>query len=327
MRAVVTGGAGFIGSTIVDALVADGTKVLVIDDLSRGSRTNLTDALARGARLAELDVRDGPAVEEAFRSFHPELVFHLAAQIGVPFSMEEPARDAAVNVIGSVNVFAAAHRTGVRRVVNTSTGGAIYGETEVVPTPEAVPADPASPYGLSKLSTERYARWFRRMRGLDVVSLRYGNVYGPRQDPRGDAGVIAIFCDRVLTGRRPTIYGDGTQTRDYVFVEDIAAANLAAAGNAAPAHDEYNVGTGTEVSVVELAAAVASAAGVDPVTFAPEFAPARAGEVRRSCLDVTRARDDLALPPATPLAPGLLRTLAWVAALPGSAVPVPERPA
>lgn len=317
MRAVVTGGAGFIGSTVVDALVAGGTEVLVIDDLSRGSRTNLTDALARGAQLAELDVRDGPAVEETFRAFHPELVFHLAAQIGVPFSMEEPARDAAINVVGSVNVFSAAHRAGVRRVVNTSTGGAIYGETEVVPTSEAVPADPVSPYGLSKLSTERYARWFRRMRGLDVVSLRYGNVYGPRQDPRGDAGVIASFCARVLAGRRPTIYGDGRQTRDYVFVEDIATANLAAAGHVAPAHHEYNVGTGTEISVVELAAAVASAAGVDPAAFAPEFAPARAGELRRSCLDVSRARDDLALPPATPLTTGLVRTLAWVAALPG----------
>ncbi|MGH4024873.1 MAG: NAD-dependent epimerase/dehydratase family protein [Pseudonocardiaceae bacterium] len=326
MRAVVTGGAGFIGSTIVDALVAGGSEVLVIDDLSRGSRTNLTDALARGARLTELDIRDGPAVDEAFRSFRPELVFHLAAQIDVRVSMDEPARDAAVNLIGSVNVFSAAHRAGVRRVVNTSTGGAIYGATELVPTSEAVPADPISPYGLSKLSTERYARWFRRMRGLDVVTLRYGNVYGPRQDPRGDAGVIAIFCQRVLTGRRPTIYGDGTQTRDYVFVEDIAAANLAAACHAAPAYDEYNIGTGTEVSVVELAAAVASAAGADPVGFRPEFAPARAGELQRSCLDITRARDDLALPPVTPLANGLVRTLTWVATLAGSALPVPGQP-
>ncbi len=306
---MVTGGAGFIGSHIVDALVDVGTEVLVVDDLSRGTRANLEPALGRGAQLVELDVRDGSAVDEAFRAFRPELVFHLAAQIDVRVSMDEPARDAAINVLGSVNVFSAAHAVGVRRVVNTSTGGAIYGETEVVPTPEAVPADPVSAYGLSKLTAEHYARWLRRTRGLDVVTLRYGNVYGPRQDPRGDAGVIAIFCDRVLTGRRPIVYGDGRQTRDYVFVTDIAAANLAATCSREPAHSEYNVGTGTEVSVLELAQAVAAAAGVDPGDFEPEFAPARPGELIRSCLDVTRARRDLALPPPTPLPEGLAHTL------------------
>ncbi len=313
MRAVVTGGAGFIGSTIVDALVAQDTDVLVVDDLSRGTRANLEPAFERGARLTELDVRDGRAVDEAFRSFRPELVFHLAAQIDVRVSMDEPALDAAVNVLGSVNVFSAAYGAGARRVVNTSTGGAIYGETEVVPTSEEVSADPISAYGLSKLSAECYARWFRRMRGLEVVTLRYGNVYGPRQDPRGDAGVVAIFCDRVLAGRRPTVYGDGRQTRDYVFVSDIAAANLAAAACPQPAYGEYNVGTGTEVSVLELAAAVAAAAGTDPADFAPDFASARPGELHRSCLDVTRARHDLGLAPATPLSDGLARTLKWVA--------------
>jgi|SRR6476469_2567219 len=312
MRAVVTGGAGFIGSNIVDGLVDAGAEVLVVDDLSRGSRANLELALSRTARLIELDVRDGLAVDEAFRSFRPELVFHLAAQIDVRVSMDEPARDAAVNVLGSVNVFAAAHAVGARRVVNTSTGGAIYGESAVVPTSEAVAADPVSAYGLSKLTAERYARWFRRMHGLDVVTLRYGNVYGPRQDPRCDAGVIAIFCDRVLAGRRPTVYGDGRQTRDYVFVADIVAANLATARAVVPAHREYNVGTGTEVTVLELAHAVAAAAGVDPVDFEPDFAPARPGELLRSCLDVTRVRSDLGLPPPTPLPEGLARTLDWV---------------
>jgi UDP-glucose 4-epimerase len=309
MRAVVTGGAGFVGSTIVDALVDDGADVLVLDDLSRGTRAHLEEALGRGAQLVELDVRDGVAVDEAFQSFRPELVFHLAAQIDVRVSMDEPARDAAVNVLGSVNVFAAAHAVGVRRVMNTSTGGAIYGATDVVPTPEDVPADPVSAYGLSKLTAEHYARWFRRMRGLDVVTLRYGNVYGPRQDPRGDGGVIAIFCDRVLAGRRPTVYGDGRQTRDFVFVADIAAANLAAACAGQLTHGEYNVGTGTEVSVLELAQAVAAAAGVDPMEFEPNFAPARPGELVRSCLDVTRARRDLGLPAPTPLPEGLARTL------------------
>lgn len=312
MRSVVTGGAGFIGSIIVDALVDAGAEVLVLDDLSRGTLANVDNALGRGAQLVELDVRDGVAVDDAFRAFRPKLVFHLAAQTDVRVSMDEPARDAAVNVLGSVNVFAAAHAVGARRVVNTSTGGAIYGETEMVPTSEAVPADPISAYGLSKLTVERYARWFRRINGLDVVTLRYSNVYGPRQDPRGDAGVIAIFCDRVLRGHRPIVYGDGRQTRDYVFVSDIVAANLAAASARALAHGEYNVGTGTEVSVLELAQAVAAAAAVDPAAFEPEFAPARVGELLRSCLDVTRARRDLNLPPPTPLPEGLARTLDWV---------------
>jgi UDP-glucose 4-epimerase len=306
---MVTGGAGFIGSHIVDALVDDGADVLIVDDLSGGTRTHLEAALGLGAKLVELDVRDGVAVEAAFQSFRPDLVFHLAAQIDVRVSMDEPARDAAVNVLGSVNVFAAAHAAGVRRVVNTSTGGAIYGTTEILPTSEDVPADPLSAYGLSKLTAEHYARWFRRTRGLDVVTLRYGNVYGPRQDPRGDAGVIAIFCDRVLTGHRPIIYGDGHQTRDYVYVADIAAANLAAATAGELTRGEYNVGTGTEVSVLELAQAVAAAASVDPCKFEPDFAPPRGGELLRSCLDVTRARRDLNLLPPTPLPEGLARTL------------------
>jgi UDP-glucose 4-epimerase len=309
MRVVVTGGAGFIGSAIVDVLVDYGVDVLVIDDLSRGTRAHLQDALIRGVRLVELDVRDGAAIGEAFKSFRPELVFHLAAQIDVRVSMDQPAQDAAVNVLGSVNVFAAAHAAGARRVVNTSTGGAIYGVTEVIPTPEDVPADPLSPYGLSKLSAEDYARWFHRTRGLDMVTLRYGNVYGPRQDPGSDAGVIAIFCDRVLSGRRPTVYGDGQQTRDFVFVADIVAANLAAATADELPHSKYNVGTGTEVSVLELAQAVATAAGVDPDDFEPEFAPACPGELLRSCLDVTRARRELGLAPPTPLPEGLTRTL------------------
>jgi UDP-glucose 4-epimerase len=309
MRAVVTGGAGFIGSHIVDTLVEAGFEVLVADDLSRGTPANLADALTAGVRLVELDVRDGSAVDKAFQSFRPELVFHLAAQIDVRFSMDEPARDAAVNVLGSVNVFSAAHDVGARRVVNTSTGGAIYGETDVVPTPEAVPADPVSAYGLSKLTAERYASWFRRMHRVDIVTLRYGNVYGPRQDPRGDAGVIAIFCDRVLAGRSPTIYGDGRQTRDYIFVGDIAVANLAAARAGELPHGEYNVGTGTEISVLELVEAVAIAADVDPAAFTPEFAAARPGELQRSCLDITRIRHDLKLPPPTPLSVGLTHTL------------------
>ena len=321
MRSLVTGGAGFIGSTLVDALVERGDEVLVVDDLSHGTVTNLTTALDRGARLAEIDVRDASAVSAAFERFRPELIFHLAAQIDVRVSMDRPALDAGVNVLGSINVFDAAHASGARRVVNTSTGGAIYGEADLVPTPETVPPDPLSAYGLSKHTVERYANWFRTSHGLDVVTVRYGNVYGPRQDPAGDAGVIAIFCDRVLAGRRPTVYGDGRQTRDYVFVADITAANLATARASELTHDVYNVGTGTEISVLELAGSVAVAAGADPAEFAPQFAPARPGELDRSCLDITRARHDLGLSPPIPLADGLSRTLDWVRMLPASSAP------
>jgi UDP-glucose 4-epimerase len=311
VRAVVTGGAGFIGSNLVDSLVADGADVLVLDDLSHGSAANLAGSPA--AELVELDVRDEAGVLRAITGFAPDLVFHLAAQIDVRKSMADPATDTAVNVLGSVNVFSAALAAGVRRVVNTSTGGAIYGETDVVPTPETTPTDPLSAYGLGKRTVERYGSWFRRSHGLDVVTLRYGNVYGPRQDPRGDAGVIAIFCDRVLTGQRPTVFGDGRQTRDYVFVGDIVTANRAAAAASDLPHEVYNVGTGTEVDVRALAEAVAAAAGVDD--FAPEFLPARNGEVLRSCLDVTRARSELGLPPPTSLTDGLRATLDWVRTL------------
>jgi UDP-glucose 4-epimerase len=288
MRAVVTGGAGFIGSNLVDALVADGSEVLVLDDLSRGREANLPPQ----ARLARVDVRDGAAVHKEITGFAPEVVFHLAAQIDVRTSMDEPARDAHTNVIGSLHVFAAARAAGVRRVVNTSTGGAIYGETGVVPTPETEPARPLSAYGLGKRTAEEYGAWFGHAHGLPVTTLRYGNVYGPRQDPDVGAGVIAILCERALRGARPVVFGDGRQTRDYVAVGDIVAANLAAARAGRPAHDVYNVGTGTEVDLLQLVAAVGTAAGLPAGAFAPEFRPERAGEVRRSCLDSSQNRAD-----------------------------------
>ena len=226
---MVTGGAGFIGSNLVDRLVDRGADVLVIDDLSNGTQHNLAAALAAGVRLEQLDVRDRAGVQEVMTAFRPDVVFHLAAQIDVRASMADPVQDASVNVLGSIGVFAAAHAAGVSRVVNTSTGGAIYGATGRVPTPETEPAAPLSAYGLSKRTAEEYGAWFGRAHGLDVVTLRYGNVYGPRQDPRGDAGVIARFCARALTGEPPLVFGDGEQTRDYVYVGDIVEANLAAA--------------------------------------------------------------------------------------------------
>jgi UDP-glucose 4-epimerase len=201
---------------------------------------------------------------------------------------------------------------GAQRVVNTSTGGAIYGKTATMPTPETIPPNPVSAYGLSKLCAEQYAKWFRETCDLDIVTLRYGNVYGPRQYPNGDARVIATYCDRALSGRRPIIFGDGRQTRDYVFLDDIVGANLAAASTSVLKHAVYNVGSGTETDLIRLAAMVARAAEVSPPDFAPEFRAPRPGEVLRSCLDVGRARRDLGLPEPTDLADGLRATLSWL---------------
>lgn len=312
MRAAVSGGAGFIGSNLVDRLVRDGADVLVLDDLSSGTEANISRALGLGARFAHTDVRDGDAVASAFEDFRPDTVFHLAAQIDVRVSMSRPAQDAAINVVGSLNVFSAAAAVGVRRVVNTSTGGAIYGPTAAIPSRETEPARPLSAYGLSKSTVEQYGDWFRQAHGLDVVTLRYGNVYGPRQNPGGDAGVVAILCDRALRGERPIVFGNGTQTRDFVFVGDIVAANIAAAGTDDLPHTTYNVGSGTETSVLDLVAAVARAAGLDPAAFAPEFHPARPGEVERSCLAVDRARAELGIGEPTLLDTGLRATLDWV---------------
>ncbi|MGY1737093.1 NAD-dependent epimerase/dehydratase family protein [Geodermatophilus sp. SYSU D00684] len=274
-RAVVTGGAGFIGSHLADALVRAGEAVLVVDDLSTGRPESLQDVLAAGADVARLDLRDGAALEETFVRFRPDVVFHLAAQMDVRVSMVETARDAEINVVGSINVFTAAAARGVTRVVNTSTGGAIYGEAAVVPTPETGPTVPLSAYGLSKRTGELYPDWYRRVKDLDVISLRYGNVYGPRQDPSGDAGVV--FCARLLEGRSPIVFGDGEQTRDHVYVDDIVAANVAAAQARDLRHAVYNIGTGREISVLQLIEAVAVAAGKDPATLVPGDAAGPAG--------------------------------------------------
>jgi UDP-glucose 4-epimerase len=310
MTALVTGGAGFIGSNLVDALLARGERVVVVDDLSTGRRSNLDAALGQGAELHELDVRDAGALNAVFQHERPKLVFHLAAQIDVRRSVADPAADARVNVEGTVNVLAAAHAAGARRVVYSATGGAVYGEAEQVPTPEDAPAQPLAPYGQAKLAGEGYCALFTRLHGLSTVALRYANVYGPRQDPLGEGGVIAIFCGCLAEGRAPTIYGDGAQTRDYVYVGDVVAANLRAAelNVAGP----VNVGTGVETSVLDLAAAFRELE--DGASFEPVHAPARAGEVLRSCLDASRAREQLGWEPQVPLADGLRRTLAAIAA-------------
>jgi UDP-glucose 4-epimerase len=310
MRTLVTGGAGFIGSNIVDALVERGDQVTVVDNISSGRRENLAGALERGAELVESDIRDAEAMLELFEQAKPEVVFHLAAQIDVRHSVADPAHDARINVEGTINVLAAAHAAGARRFVNTSTGGAIYGEGEgqTLPAPESTPVAPLSPYGNSKFCAESYCSLFRRLHGLSTVSLRYGNVYGPRQDPLGEAGVIAIFCGKLLEGGRPTIYGDGKQTRDYDFVGDVVAANLAAAD--ADGAGPYNVGTGVETSVLELVDTLRSLAGDAAGDFDPVFEPDRPGEVRRIAIDPSLARDELGWEPRVDLREGLERTLA-----------------
>jgi UDP-glucose 4-epimerase len=306
MRTLVTGGAGFIGSNLVDALLDRGDEVTVVDDVSTGRRENLAPALERGAELVEADIRDARAMLELFERVRPEVVFHLAAQIDVRHSMADPAADARVNVEGTINVLNAASAAGVRRFVNSSTGGAIYGEGQIVPAPEDHPVAPIAPYGMSKFCAESYCSMFRRIHGLSTVSLRYGNVYGPRQDPLGEAGVIAIFCGKLLDGGQPTVYGDGLQTRDYDYVGDVVAANLAAAGTegAGP----YNVGTGRETTVLELVDTLGEIEGGRP--FEAQHAPERPGEVRRIAIDPSRARDELGWEPRVGLREGLERTLA-----------------
>ena len=306
MRTLVTGGAGFIGSNLVDALVARGDEVTVIDDLSSGKRENLAGALDGGVGLQVGDIRDREAVEQAFEASRPELVFHLAAQMDVRRSMEDPGFDASVNVVGTANLVDAARRHGVGRFVNTSTGGAIYGNTDVMPTPETVIPEPVSPYGQSKQCAELYCAWAGRLYGLPTVTLRYGNVFGPRQDPAGEAGVIAIFCGRVLDGERPIVFGDGTATRDYTFVSDIVAANLAAADNGEVA-GAFNIGTGVESSVLEMIEALRKAAGLQ--TLEPEFKPPRQGELERSSLDVSLAERELGFKAAVSLDEGIALTL------------------
>jgi UDP-glucose 4-epimerase len=300
VRAIVTGGAGFIGSHVVDALVARGDEVLVVDDLSSGRRENLNEHV----RLAVADVRDRDAVDAIFDEVRPEACFHLAAQANVRVSVERPAHDADVNVIGTIRVLHAATRHGTR-VVFASTGGAIYGECDG-PASEDAPRLPLSPYGTSKLAGEEYLALYNRLHGGAHTSLRYGNVYGPRQDPHGEAGVVAIFLGRLARGERPEVFGDGTQTRDYVYVADVVEATLAASTHAAGV---FNVGTGAETSVLELLDACTRAAGVDAE---PVFAPPRAGELQRSVLDPTVAERELGFRARSALGEGLSATWEFV---------------
>jgi UDP-glucose 4-epimerase len=307
MRALVTGGAGFIGSNLVDALVERGDEVVVLDDLSSGKEANLAGALERGAKLVRGDIREAADVERATQEARPEVVFHLAAQIDVRVSMASPGYDARTNVEGTVNVLEAARQAGTRRVVFSSTGGAMYGDTDVIPTPETVPPLPMSGYGQSKFCAERYLGLYARVYDLSTVALRFGNVYGPRQDPHGEAGVIAIFCGKVATRDRPKVFGDGTQTRDYIYVGDLVDAILAAGDS--DWRGEVNIGTSEETSVLALIDALREAAGLGEDEFRPEFHEARLGELDRSCLDAGLAREVLGWQARVPVREGVKRTL------------------
>ncbi len=310
MKAFVTGGAGFIGSNLVDALVERGDAVEVLDDLSTGRAGNLAGAVSRGAVVHEGDVRDGERVAALVAAAAPDVVFHLAAQIDVRRAVADPAFDAQVNVAGTINVLEAARRARVPRLVNSSTGGAIYGDATSIPTGEDTAPAPLAPYGQSKHAAEGYCGLYGRLHGLSTVSLRYANVYGPRQDPYGEGGVVAIFCGKLADGGRPVAFGDGRQTRDYVYVGDVVAANLAAAGS--DWASSCNIGTGTETTVIELADALRELDGSR--AFELEHAPERPGEVHRSAVDPALAGEVLGWRAQVGLTDGLRRTLASIQA-------------
>jgi len=304
MRILVTGGAGFIGSHTVDALIASGAgEVSVLDDLSTGKRKQVNAK----ATLHQTDLRDAAAVASVVEQARPEIIFHLAAQMDVRRSVADPAFDAQVNLVGFLNLIESARRHGLKRVVFSSTGGAIYGEQDEFPCTEDHPRRPVSPYGVAKLATEAYLFFYKVEYGIDYLALRFGNVYGPRQDPHGEAGVVAIFCGRILDGMPVTIYGDGTQTRDYVYVGDVVRAVVAAAKSSASGI-ALNIGTGIETNVNDLYSTLASIA--DFPTRA-KHAPARPGEQNRSVISPARAERELGWRPEKKFADGLEETFKY----------------
>jgi UDP-glucose 4-epimerase len=310
MRALVTGGSGFIGSAVVDRLAGEGHRVTVVDDLSTGRRENLAGALSSGqVELAEVDLA-GPELARVVAGARPEVVYHLAAQIDVRRSVADPLHDARINVLGTIALATAALEAGCRRLVFASSGGTVYGEPDpaALPIDERYPPRVTNPYGVSKRSAEDYLAALAELHGLEPVSLRLGNVYGPRQDPHGEAGVVAIFCNRLLAGEPVTIFGDGRQTRDYVFVEDVVDAFIAGGQRPDAPGARVNIGTGVETSVLELYEALREVSGLGGE---PGFAPARAGELARIALDPAEAGRVLGWRPRVGLADGLARTWAW----------------
>jgi UDP-glucose 4-epimerase len=309
LRVLVTGGAGFIGSHVADAYLAAGHEVWIVDDLSSGRTSNLPSR----AEFVEMDIRDSE-VRNLFRDVRFDLVNHHAAQIDVRVSVADPDKDASINLMGLLNLTEAAVEVGTRRMVFVSSGGVVYGEPEQVPTPEGAPKLPLSPYGVTKLGGEFYLNYYRKIRGLEYVALRYSNVFGPRQDPHGEAGVVAIFCNRLLAGTPLTIFGDGEQTRDYVYVKDVVAANMLASevemgeGEGLDSR-AFNVGTGVGTSVLRLAEVLEGIAGAAP---ARNHEAARPGELRHSTLDASLIRSR-GWAPAFTLEQGLRQTYEYIA--------------
>lgn len=315
MKVLVTGGAGFIGSHLVDALLSAGHAVGVIDDLSTGTLENLNPR----AKFFQADVRDPQAVDAAFAEFRPDWVSHQAAQMSVSRSVREPAFDADVNLVGLCNVGSAAVAHGVKRIVFASSGGVMYGDV-TAPAAEDHPANPLSPYGIAKWAGERYLQFFTKQHGVATVALRYANVYGPRQNPLGEAGVVAIFCTKYLTGDTPTINGDGKYIRDYVHVSDVVAANVAALQSSLTGFHAFNVGTGRPTDVNDIARELSSAcknelakAAKSVVVQPPLHGPARPGDLRSNLVAWDKIHDQLAWSPRTDLEAGLKETAAWFA--------------
>ena len=304
-KVIVTGGAGFIGSHVVDGLVEKGYEIAVIDNLSTGRKENLNPR----AKFIEADITDFSKIKDIFNAEKPEVVFHLAAQIDVRKSVEDPLADAKTNILGSINLINLALEHKIKKFIFSSTGGAIYGDTETRPTPETHSEWPLSPYGIAKLTVDKFLNYCHRVHGLNYTSLRYGNVYGPRQNPHGEAGVVAIFLNKMLKGEQPIINGDGLQTRDYVFVEDVARANLLALENTDKT-GILNVGTGIETDVVQLFNSINDHFGNK---FEEKHGPAKPGEQKTSCLNFEKIQRELSWSPKVNFAEGIKLTYDWFA--------------
>ena len=303
MRILVTGGAGFIGSHLVEAYLGAGHEVAVVDNLVTGKLENLPQG-----RICffHVDITDRRALREAIAAFRPDVVNHHAAQMSVKVSTDTPVFDAENNVIGLLNVLEASVDNGVRKIIFASSGGTVYGESEQIPSPETAPLLPMSPYGITKMVGEHYLRYFKQMHGLDFTILRYGNVYGPRQDPHGEAGVVAIFARRLLSGQTPVIHWDGEQRKDYVHVRDVARANLLALDRGSG--EAFNIGAGVATSVNELFKALEAQIGSG---IRPKYGPKREGDVRLSFLDIEHARHCLGWEPTVALEEGMVDTIAF----------------
>ncbi len=302
MKVMVTGGAGFIGSHIVDGLIEDGYEVVIVDDLSAGNERNINSK----ARFHKLDIKDA-GLESVFKVERPDYVCHQAAQKDVRVSVSDPIYDAKINILGTINILQNCIKYNVEKIVFASTGGAIYGEQDIFPAPETHPTRPISPYGITKLVAEHYMYYYKTVQGLDYVSLRYANVYGPRQDPSGEAGVVAIFIQKMMRGENPVINGDGEQTRDFVYVGDVARANILAIKNAA-ADNIFNIGTGIEISVKGVFNHIREI--VNP-NIEEKHGPAKAGEQQRSVIDFSMAMKKLSWKPEVLLNDGLMKTFEY----------------